>query len=85
MSHIYLILEANSSWYVDEIQQKLFEAQDVNVSIATISHAIKKLAVSNNNINQNMAPTPHYPLYYVSKSQFEWTLLFSGLFHTSNY
>ena len=47
MSYIYSILEANPGLYVDEIQQKLFESRDVDVSIATISHAIKRLAVSN--------------------------------------
>ena len=34
----------NPGLYVDEIQQKLFEAQDIDVSIATISHAIKRQA-----------------------------------------
>jgi hypothetical protein len=50
MNYIYSIPEANPGLYVDEIQQKLFEAQDVNVSIATISHAIKQLAVSHKKV-----------------------------------
>ena len=50
MSYIYSMVEANPGLYVDEIQQKLFEARDVNVSIATISHAIKRLAVSNKKV-----------------------------------
>jgi hypothetical protein len=50
MSYIYSILETNPGLYVDEIQQKLFEAQDVDVSIATISQAIKRLAVSNKKV-----------------------------------
>src|SRR5258705_9096036 len=36
MNYIYSILEANPSLYIDEIQQKLFEVRDVDVSIATI-------------------------------------------------
>ena len=47
MNYIYSILETHPGLYVDEIQQKLFEARDVDVSIATISRAIKRLAVSN--------------------------------------
>ena len=50
MNYIYSILKANPGLYVDEIQQKLFEAWDVNVLIATISHAIKQLAVSNKKV-----------------------------------
>ena len=50
MNYIYSILQANPGLYVDEIQQKLFEARDGNVFIATISRAIKQLAVSNKKV-----------------------------------
>jgi hypothetical protein len=45
MNYIYSILEANPGLYVDEIQQRLFEARDVDISIATISRALRRLAV----------------------------------------
>jgi hypothetical protein len=49
-NYIYSILEANPGLYVDEIQQKLFEAQNVDVLIVTISRVIKQLAVLNKKV-----------------------------------
>lgn len=50
MNYIYSILEANPGLYVDEIQQWLFEARDVDISIATISRALQRLAISHKKV-----------------------------------
>lgn len=50
MNYVYSILEANPSLYVDEIQQSLFQARNVDVSIATICRALKRLAVSHKKV-----------------------------------
>jgi hypothetical protein len=36
--------------YVDEIQQQLFEVQDVEVSIATVFHVLWRLAITHKHI-----------------------------------
>ena len=46
MGYIHSILEANPGLYIDEIQERLFDARDVDVSIATICRALKSLAIS---------------------------------------
>ena len=46
MTYISSILDANPTLYVDEIQEQLLHARDVEVSIATISHAMRRLAMS---------------------------------------
>jgi transposase len=50
MNYIYSILEANPGLYVDEIQQQLFQVRNVDVSIATISRALWRLAVSHKKV-----------------------------------
>lgn len=50
MNYIYSILEANPGLYLDEIQQRLFQAREVEVSIATICRALQRLAVSNKKV-----------------------------------
>jgi len=50
MHYIHSILEANPTLYVDEIQQQLFEVQDVEVSIATIFCALQRLAITHKHI-----------------------------------
>ena len=50
INYIYSILEANPGLYVDEIQQRLFEARNIDVSIATISRALRRLAMSNKKV-----------------------------------
>jgi transposase len=50
MHYIHSILEANPTLYVDEIQQQLFEVRDVDVSIATIFRALRRLAITHKHI-----------------------------------
>jgi transposase len=50
MQYIYSILEANPTLYVDEIQQRLFETRDVEVSIATVSRALRRLAITHKHV-----------------------------------
>ena len=45
MNYILSILEANPTLYIGEIQQRLLEAQDCNVSIATICCAVRRLVL----------------------------------------
>jgi transposase len=48
--YIHSILEANPTLYVDEIQQQLFEVWDVEVSIVTVFHALRRLAITHKHI-----------------------------------
>ena len=50
MQYIYSILEANPTLYVDKIQQHLFETRDVEVSIAMVSRALRKLAITHKHV-----------------------------------
>lgn len=50
LNYIHSILEANPGLYIDEIQQRLSEARDVEVSIATICRALQRLAVTNKKV-----------------------------------
>src|ERR1700689_3537582 len=50
MQYIYSILEANPTLYVDKIQQRLFETRDVEVSIATVSRALRRLAITHKHV-----------------------------------
>jgi transposase len=50
--YIESVLEANPALYVDEIQQRLFEVRNVDVSIATVSRAIRRMAISHKTISK---------------------------------
>lgn len=50
MNYIYSILEANPTLYLDEIQHRLSETRDVDVSIATVCRALRQLAMAHKHI-----------------------------------
>lgn len=50
MNYIYSILEANPGLYVDEIQQLLFEVWNAEVSVATVSRALRRLAITHKHV-----------------------------------
>ena len=50
MNYILSILEANPTLYIGEIQQRLLEAQDCNVSIATICCAVRRLVLTHKKV-----------------------------------
>ncbi|KAJ7484965.1 hypothetical protein B0H11DRAFT_1685311, partial [Mycena galericulata] len=39
------LLDANPTWYLDELQEKLYDSRGVDVSIATLSRTIRRLAI----------------------------------------
>ncbi|KAG2153839.1 hypothetical protein DEU56DRAFT_717545, partial [Suillus clintonianus] len=45
LSFITSILDANPSLFLDEIQEQLLEARNVEVSIATLSRSLRRLAI----------------------------------------
>lgn len=49
-NYIYSILKANPCLYVDEIQQRLFEVRNVEVSIATVCRVIWRLAITHKHV-----------------------------------
>lgn len=50
LTYITSILEANPVLYLDEIQDRLLEARDVSVSLATLSRTLRRLDVSNKQV-----------------------------------
>lgn len=50
LNYISSILEANPTLYLDEIQQRLFEARDCDVSIAAICRAVGRLELTHKKV-----------------------------------
>ncbi len=46
MAFIQTLIDANPSLYLDEIQQRLYDIREVNISISTISRALTHLDLS---------------------------------------
>jgi transposase len=57
IQYIHALLQANPTLYLvlDELQEQLFAAQDKDVSLATISRAIRKLAMTHKCISKTAA------------------------------
>jgi len=53
--YIASLLEANPVLYLDEIQERLYEAQDIHASIATISRAVRQLGISHKSVSTEAA------------------------------
>lgn len=45
-SYLHSLLRADPTLYLDELQERLYQARDVDVSIATLSRALRRLALS---------------------------------------
>ncbi|TBU25374.1 hypothetical protein BD311DRAFT_628592, partial [Dichomitus squalens] len=50
ISYISSILQANSTLYLDEIQERLLETRGVDVSVATLSRTIRRLDLTSKRI-----------------------------------
>ncbi|KAG2130853.1 hypothetical protein DEU56DRAFT_689495, partial [Suillus clintonianus] len=46
ISYITSLLDANPTLYLDEIQERLFESRDIDVSLATLSRTLRRLEFS---------------------------------------
>jgi transposase len=55
IQYIHALLQANPTLYLDELQEQLFAARDKDVSLATISRAIRKLAMTHKCISKTAA------------------------------
>ncbi|KAF5346415.1 hypothetical protein D9758_012768 [Tetrapyrgos nigripes] len=54
-AYIQGILDANPALYLDEIQDKLWDDREVDVSLATLSRALMQMAVTNKKISNQAA------------------------------
>ncbi|KAF5343167.1 hypothetical protein D9758_017053 [Tetrapyrgos nigripes] len=54
-AYIQGILDANPTLYLDEIQDKLWDDREVDVSLATLSQALMQMAVTNKKISNQAA------------------------------
>jgi hypothetical protein len=52
---MHALLQANPSLYLDELQEQLLVARDVDISIATISRTLRNLALSHKHITKKAA------------------------------
>jgi transposase len=55
IEYIYALLQANPAMYLDELQEQLFAARDKDVSLATISRAIRNLGMTHKSISKTAA------------------------------
>jgi transposase len=55
VTYISSLLDANPTLYLDELQIKLAEARDVDVSIATLSRAVRHLAITHKKVSKAAA------------------------------
>jgi len=52
MTYISSLLDANPTMYLDELQIKLAETRHVDVSIATLSRALRRLAITHKKVSK---------------------------------
>ncbi|KAJ7468961.1 hypothetical protein B0H11DRAFT_1661147, partial [Mycena galericulata] len=50
INYLSSVLDANPGLYLDELQARLLEVRNVDVSIATLSRAIRRLAITNKRV-----------------------------------
>ena len=50
VEYIYALLQANPALYLDELQEQLFSVRDKDVSLASLSRAIRRLAMTHKQI-----------------------------------
>ena len=55
MEYIHALLQANPVLYLDELQEQLFAARDKDVSLATLSRAIRRLAMTHKRVSKTAA------------------------------
>jgi transposase len=53
--YIHALLQANPSLYLDELQEQLLAARDVDISIATISRTLRNIALSHKQVTKKAA------------------------------
>ena len=52
VEYIYALLQANPALYLDELQEQLFSVRDKDVSLASLSRAIRRLAMTHKRISK---------------------------------
>lgn len=50
MNYLSSLLDANPGLYIDELQHKLYEARDIDVSAATLSRALRRIVITNKKV-----------------------------------
>ncbi|KIJ61115.1 hypothetical protein HYDPIDRAFT_64910, partial [Hydnomerulius pinastri MD-312] len=55
ITYLSSLLDANPSLYLDELQERLLEARQVDVSIATICRALRSLALTRKHVATSAA------------------------------
>jgi transposase len=55
IEYIHALLQANPMLYLDELQEQLFAAQDKDISLATLSRAIWRLAMTHKRVSKTAA------------------------------
>ncbi|KIJ06262.1 hypothetical protein PAXINDRAFT_57914, partial [Paxillus involutus ATCC 200175] len=53
ITYITSILDAHPSLYLNEIQERLFTARNVDVSIATLSHTLHRIQLSHKRVSKS--------------------------------
>src|SRR6202040_863239 len=55
IEYIHALLQANPALYLDELQEQLFSVRDKDVSLASLSRAIRRLAMTHKRISKTAA------------------------------
>ena len=55
VEYVHALLQANPTLYLDELQEQLFAARDKDVSLATLSRVIRRLAVTHKRVSKTAA------------------------------
>jgi hypothetical protein len=54
VEYIHALLQANPTLYLDELQEQLFAIRNKDVSLTTISHVIRRSAMTNKQASKTL-------------------------------